>query len=215
MAAGSRAAQEQGAVLGLPRVHQGVELLGPQRQVERLGGVGDHQGQFGHPAAVTARVGTLGVDGPRQQRHHAVGHLGMGLQQAGIPVEIALDPVVSMAKGVAYGITHIVRGEDLRAATETQRDVARAVPELAPFLAVEIQHHALIKDAAGEKLSKSQGSTDLRSLRDAGRGPEDVHAQVGAYLGFDAAFPVTGQTYPRKLDTKVAEALAHGVPMPV
>jgi adenylosuccinate lyase len=31
---------------------------------------------------------------------------------------------------------------------------------------------------------------------------------VAAKLGFDAAFPVTGQTYPRKLDTKIAEALA-------
>lgn len=31
---------------------------------------------------------------------------------------------------------------------------------------------------------------------------------VGEKLGFDTVFPVTGQTYPRKFDTKVAEALA-------
>ncbi|MBW2276301.1 MAG: adenylosuccinate lyase [Deltaproteobacteria bacterium] len=37
---------------------------------------------------------------------------------------------------------------------------------------------------------------------------EQLDRLVAAKLGFDAAFPVTGQTYPRKLDTKIAEALA-------
>lgn len=95
--------------------------------------------------------------------------------------------LVSVVDDVDHGITHIVRGADLRAATETQRDVARTVPGLAPFLAIKIQHHTLIRDAAGEKLSKSQRSTDLRALRDAGRGPEEVYALVGAHLGLQGA----------------------------
>jgi adenylosuccinate lyase len=37
---------------------------------------------------------------------------------------------------------------------------------------------------------------------------EQLDRLVAEKLGFDAAFPVTGQTYPRKLDTKIAEALA-------
>jgi adenylosuccinate lyase len=37
---------------------------------------------------------------------------------------------------------------------------------------------------------------------------EAIDALVSRKLGFGAAFPVTGQTYPRKLDTKIAEALA-------
>ena len=37
---------------------------------------------------------------------------------------------------------------------------------------------------------------------------EAIDALVSRKLGFDRSFPVTGQTYPRKLDTKIAEALA-------
>jgi adenylosuccinate lyase len=37
---------------------------------------------------------------------------------------------------------------------------------------------------------------------------ERLDRMVSEKLGFDSVFPVTGQTYPRKLDTKVAEALA-------
>jgi len=37
---------------------------------------------------------------------------------------------------------------------------------------------------------------------------ERLDRLVAEKLGFERAFPVTGQTYPRKLDTKVAEALA-------
>jgi adenylosuccinate lyase len=37
---------------------------------------------------------------------------------------------------------------------------------------------------------------------------EELDRRVCAKLGFDTSFPVTGQTYPRKLDTKIAEALA-------
>jgi hypothetical protein len=33
--------------------------------------------------------------------------LAMGFQQAGIPVEIALDPIISAAKGVAYGVNTV------------------------------------------------------------------------------------------------------------
>ncbi|NLN61419.1 MAG: adenylosuccinate lyase [Myxococcales bacterium] len=35
-----------------------------------------------------------------------------------------------------------------------------------------------------------------------------LDARVSEKLGFEASFPVTGQTYPRKLDTKIAETLA-------
>ncbi len=37
---------------------------------------------------------------------------------------------------------------------------------------------------------------------------EQLDRLVSEKLGFDDSFPVTGQTYPRKLDTKIAEALA-------
>jgi adenylosuccinate lyase len=37
---------------------------------------------------------------------------------------------------------------------------------------------------------------------------KELDRRVSEKLGFDASYPVTGQTYPRKLDTKIAEALA-------
>ncbi len=37
---------------------------------------------------------------------------------------------------------------------------------------------------------------------------EALDKRVAEKLGFDTAYPVTGQTYPRKLDTKIAEVLA-------
>ncbi len=36
----------------------------------------------------------------------------------------------------------------------------------------------------------------------------ELDRRVADKLGFDSAFPITGQTYPRKLDTKIVEALA-------
>jgi adenylosuccinate lyase len=36
----------------------------------------------------------------------------------------------------------------------------------------------------------------------------ELDRRVASKLGFDEVFPVTGQTYPRKLDTKIAEVLA-------
>jgi adenylosuccinate lyase len=36
----------------------------------------------------------------------------------------------------------------------------------------------------------------------------ELDARVSQKLGFESSFPVTGQTYPRKLDTKIAEVLA-------
>ena len=95
--------------------------------------------------------------------------------------------VVSVVDDVDHGITHIIRGEDLRPTSETQQFLANLLPGLAPFRRVQIQHHALVTDEAGSKLSKSQGSTDLREIRDSGRGPEEVYRLVAHHLGLDGA----------------------------
>jgi len=42
------------------------------------------------------------------------------------------------------------------------------------------RHHRLIRDAAGEKLSKSTEATGLRALRSAGVSPADIRRRVGA-----------------------------------
>ena len=90
--------------------------------------------------------------------------------------------IVSVVDDVDHGITHIVRGSDLLPVTATQRALSALVPELQGFTDISVEHHPLIVDATGEKLSKSHGSTDLRSWRQAGRGPEAILQRVATYL---------------------------------
>jgi glutamyl/glutaminyl-tRNA synthetase len=58
------------------------------------------------------------------------------------------------------GITHIVRGEDLADSTLAQRYLAGFISDSA-FLKADIRQHRLITTDAGEKLSKSQGTSRL------------------------------------------------------
>jgi glutamyl-Q tRNA(Asp) synthetase len=73
------------------------------------------------------------------------------------------------------GISHVVRGHDLFAATT----VHRLLQALLGFPAPTYHHHRLILDATGNKLSKSTQATGLRELRAAGAMPADIRRMVG------------------------------------
>jgi len=73
------------------------------------------------------------------------------------------------------GVTHVVRGEDLQAATS----VHRLLQALLGLAAPHYHHHRLIHDEAGHKLSKSTQATGLRELRAQGMTPEQVRRAVG------------------------------------
>lgn len=73
------------------------------------------------------------------------------------------------------GITHVVRGQDLAAATGVHR-VLQALLGLSP---PTYHHHRLILDGQGNKLAKSTGATALRALRERGLTPHDVRRLVG------------------------------------
>ena len=75
----------------------------------------------------------------------------------------------------AQGITHVVRGSDLFAATSLHRllQVLLGLPEPA------YRHHRLILDAQGRKLAKSTQATGVRELRAAGATPADIRRMVG------------------------------------
>jgi adenylosuccinate lyase len=62
--------------------------------------------------------------------------------------------------------------------------------------------------ARGVKGTTGTQDSFLKLFKGDGAKVEAIDALVSRKLGFDASFPVTGQTYPRKLDTKIAEALA-------
>jgi glutamyl/glutaminyl-tRNA synthetase len=62
--------------------------------------------------------------------------------------------IASLTDDVHFGITHIVRGEDLLPSTAAQLFLAEKLG-LTSFLQSKFLHHALITDESGQKLSKS------------------------------------------------------------
>jgi glutamyl-Q tRNA(Asp) synthetase len=75
------------------------------------------------------------------------------------------------------GVTHVVRGRDMEAATS----IHRLLQELLGLPHPTYHHHDLILDEESNKLSKSLGSTSLHDLRKMGK----TAAQVRKQLGFE------------------------------
>lgn len=63
--------------------------------------------------------------------------------------------IASVSDDIRFAVTHIVRGEDLRASTELQLDIARRLG-LDAFRRASFIHHPLILGPDGRKLSKSR-----------------------------------------------------------
>jgi glutamyl-Q tRNA(Asp) synthetase len=98
------------------------------------------------------------------------------LARKDIPTSYHLAVVVDDA---VQGITHVVRGQDLFAATA----VHRLLQVLLGLPAPVYRHHHLFLDAEGRKLSKSTSSTGLHELRAQGLTPGDIRRKIGANLG--------------------------------
>ena len=79
------------------------------------------------------------------------------------------------ADDALQGVTHVVRGLDLFAATGIHRllQMLLGLPEPAYF------HHRLITGPDGRKLSKSLRDTGIDALRSSGRTADDVKRMVG------------------------------------
>jgi|SRR4051794_18772761 glutamyl-Q tRNA(Asp) synthetase len=88
------------------------------------------------------------------------------------PTSYHLSVVVDDA---LQGITHVVRGQDLSAATGLHRLLQALLGLPAPVY----RHHRLIIGDDGKKLAKSTGSTALRDLRHHGATPADIRTMVG------------------------------------
>jgi glutamyl-Q tRNA(Asp) synthetase len=73
------------------------------------------------------------------------------------------------------GVTEVVRGQDLFAATS----IHRLLQALLGLPQPAYRHHRLIRDEAGRKLGKSTRATALWSLRVAGATPTDIRRLVG------------------------------------
>jgi len=88
------------------------------------------------------------------------------------PTSYHLAVVVDDAQ---QGVTEVVRGQDLFWSTS----VHRLLQQLLGLPQPAYRHHRLIRDAAGQKLSKSTEATGLRELRAAGMTPAEIRRRVG------------------------------------
>ena len=88
------------------------------------------------------------------------------------PTSYHLSVVVDDA---AQGVTHVVRGQDLEAATSIHLLLQKLLGQPSP----DYKHHRLILDEQGERLSKSVKSTALKALREDGASVADIHRLIG------------------------------------
>lgn len=94
------------------------------------------------------------------------------LQRKGTPTSYHLSVVID---DDAQGVTHVTRGRDMEPST----DIHVLLQMLLGLTSPIYTFHKLILDEDGKKLSKSKGSTSLRSLREAGKTAEEIRRQLG------------------------------------
>ncbi|HRD80191.1 MAG TPA: glutamate--tRNA ligase family protein [Saprospiraceae bacterium] len=92
--------------------------------------------------------------------------------------------IASLCDDLLWHINFIVRGQDLLPSTGAQMFLAQQLG-YEDFQKATFFHHALLTDDSGEKLSKSAGSTALKSWREAGKNPDDVWRQAAQWLGLE------------------------------
>jgi len=73
------------------------------------------------------------------------------------------------------GITHVVRGQDLEAATDLHVLLQTLLGLPTPLY----HHHGLVLDQTGDKLAKSRQSTSLAEARAAGLDPQAIRQRLG------------------------------------
>ena len=97
------------------------------------------------------------------------------------PASYHLSVVVDDA---LQGVTHVLRGQDLEAATDLHRLLQALLSLPSPLY----HHHRLIDGPGGRKLSKSLGDTSLAQLRREGASPADIRGWVGVEKESDPIF---------------------------
>lgn len=73
------------------------------------------------------------------------------------------------------GVTHVIRGEDLREAAHLHVLLQKLLDLPQPVY----RHHRLILGEDGKRLAKRDQAATLRALREAGKTPSDIRAMVG------------------------------------
>ena len=101
--------------------------------------------------------------------------------------------VASLTDDVDSGINTIIRGKDLLESTAIQLYLSTLLG-LGSFGTARFFHHPLIETPEGEKLSKSAGSTSIRSIRESGVTYDQFYQEFLGWkkgFGMDHAFILT------------------------
>ncbi len=110
-------------------------------------------------------------EGPRDVRAEPWAWGDVVVARRDVPTSYHLSVVVD---DHLQGVTDIMRGRDLFAATS----IHRLLQDLLDLPAPRYHHHALVLDEAGGKLSKSRMSKSLRDLRAEGVTPVDIRRML-------------------------------------
>lgn len=159
------------------RLHDAGHLFActcTRREIVMRQGAGEYDGHCLHANL------DLATSGAAWRLRHSV----QGLPYPVIRTKAGLPSyqVASLADDIHFGITHIVRGQDLEPSTRIQRRIASLLAPNHPFVDVTIYHHPLVTDAHGGKLSKSQGAMGVRERIAAGAEPDDVYTMARTML---------------------------------
>ena len=103
--------------------------------------------------------------------------------------------IASLTDDHVYGVTHIIRGQDLAESTARQAQLAGALG-WTNFLATAVWHHPLLFDESGQKMGKSaghghNGPTSVRLMREAGETPRRIFEAVANLLQLPSGTAVT------------------------
>ena len=118
--------------------------------------------------------------GPEQAGHHwlnpddmrrTIGDVVLARKDIGT----AAYHLAVVVDDAAQGITEVVRGMDLFAATP----IHRLLQALLGLPTPQYHHHRLIRDDRGKRLAKRDDARSLASLRSEGATPQDIRAMVG------------------------------------
>jgi glutamyl-Q tRNA(Asp) synthetase len=121
-------------------------------------------GELAGPLTFTdLRFGTVAVD------TGALGDVILARKDIGTSYHLAV-----VTDDAFQSISHVTRGEDLLASTH----VHRVLQALLGFPEPVYLQHELILDDTGKRLAKRHDSLSIKTLRDSGRSPEDVIAQL-------------------------------------
>lgn len=151
--------------------------LGAEEQMHRIAAGEAHAWRI-DMAQATARAGPLswhafGAEGSEVIAANPAVHGDVVLARKDAPASYHLSCTLDDA---AMGVTHVLRGADLRHAT----DIHRLLQAVLDLPSPAYRHHPLLVDAQGQRLAKRSGSLSLAQLRTQGIDPRVLAADLRA-----------------------------------